>query len=47
MDFDEETGEWYIQGMEEYLHLANVDNSTEEPKQILAMGFNDDEERKL
>lgn len=48
MEFDEETGEWFIQGLDEYLHLAKkVDNTIkEEPKQMLAMGFNDDEECK-
>ena len=45
MDFDEETGEWYIQGMDEYLqHINKLDSSVEEPKKMLAMGFDDDEE---
>lgn len=48
MDFDEESGEWYIQGMDEYLHHVNkMENSTDEPKQMLAMGFNDDEDCKI
>lgn len=31
--------------MDEYLHHVNkMENSTDEPKQMLAMGFNDDED---
>jgi hypothetical protein len=45
MEFDEDTGEWIIQGFEEYKqHAKKLDPQSEEPKKILAMGFNDDEE---
>ncbi len=50
MEFDEDNSEWYIQGFDEFNQHAKKIHQTadiEEPKKMLAMGFNDDEERKF
>lgn len=48
MEFNDDSGEWLIPAYQEFLqHTKKVDKSNkllEEPKQNLAMGFNDDEE---
>ncbi len=44
LKFDEETGEWFIEGMDEYLHHVQKFNNEENDKHLLAMGFEDDEE---
>lgn len=46
MQLDEETGEWYIENLEEFLNVTKVDSNQKEAKQMLAMGFNYDEECK-
>jgi hypothetical protein len=46
LKFDEDTGEWYIEGMDEYMHHIQKYNIEDNDKHLLAMGFEDDEERK-
>lgn len=44
LKFDEETGEWFIDGMDEYLHHIQKFDIEDNDKHLLAMGFEDDEE---
>jgi hypothetical protein len=45
MQFDEETGEWYIENLDEYSNVSKTeDKQGMDNRNMLAMGFNDDEE---